>query len=152
MAQTDPEHKYILVIDELSRADVGRVFGEALTYVERTKRELPFNIASGDEIKVPSNLVILATMNPFDRGVDEVDSAFERRFAKVSMDPDREFLEGILGHNGMDEALKRASLHGLTASTASQERTPRHPLVMPTSSRPATKQASTTFGITNSST
>ncbi|MFD1827563.1 McrB family protein [Mumia zhuanghuii] len=105
-ADTDPDNTYVLVIDELSRADVGRVFGEALTYVERTKRELPFSIANGNEVKVPSNFVILATMNPFDRGVDEVDAAFERRFAKVTMDPDKELLDVILSDNGMDEALK----------------------------------------------
>ncbi|MCA0146760.1 McrB family protein [Blastococcus sp. LR1] len=106
-ADKDPDNKYVLVIDELSRADVGRVFGEALTYVERTKRQLPFNIANGDEIKVPANLVIIATMNPFDRGVDEVDAAFERRFAKITMDPDAELLNEILTNNGMDETLKR---------------------------------------------
>lgn len=106
-AEADPDNPYVLVIDELSRADVGRVFGEALTYVERTKRELPFNIANGDEVKVPSNLVILATMNPFDRGVDEVDAAFERRFAKISMDPDKVLLDEILTDNGMDDVLKQ---------------------------------------------
>ncbi|WP_130342592.1 McrB family protein [Herbihabitans rhizosphaerae] len=105
-AATDPGNTYVLVIDELSRADVGRVFGEALTYVERTKRELQFNIANGDKITVPTNFVILATMNPFDRGVDEVDAAFERRFGKITMDPDRELLDEMLTDNGMDEALK----------------------------------------------
>lgn len=105
-AETDPYNIYVLVIDELSRADVGRVFGEALTYVDRTKRRLPFDIANGDEIKVPSNFTILATMNPFDRGVDEVDAAFERRFAKISMNPDRELLGELLTDNGMDEAIK----------------------------------------------
>ena len=101
-----PEDTYVLVIDELSRADVGRVFGEALTYVERSKREFEFSIASGKKIRVPSNFVIIATMNPFDRGVDEVDAAFERRFAKISMDPDRELLADILTDNGMDEELR----------------------------------------------
>lgn len=105
-AAADPDNTYVLVIDELSRADVGRVFGEALTYVERTKRELPFNIANGDKIKVPTNFVIVATMNPFDRGVDEVDAAFERRFGKISMDPDRELLDELLTDNGMDDTLK----------------------------------------------
>jgi len=106
-AAADRENTYVLVIDELSRADVGRVFGEALTYIERSKRELPFTIANGEEIKVPSNFIVLATMNPFDRGVDEVDAAFERRFAKISMDPDRAVLDEILTNNGMDEDLKR---------------------------------------------
>ncbi|MGC4784030.1 McrB family protein [Micromonospora zamorensis] len=105
-AHLDRGNTYVLVIDELSRADVGRVFGEALTYVDRSKRELRFAIANGIEIWVPSNLVILATMNPFDRGVDEVDAAFERRFAKISMDPDRGVLEEMLDDNGMEEELK----------------------------------------------
>jgi 5-methylcytosine-specific restriction protein B len=109
-AKRDPDNTYVLVIDELSRADVGRVFGEALTYVERSKRELPFNIANGEEIMVPSNLVILATMNAFDRGVDEVDAAFERRFAKVSMEPDEGILVERLDENGMDEVLKEGVL------------------------------------------
>lgn len=110
-AATDPDHRYVLVIDELSRADVGRVFGEALTYVERTKRELRFTIANGEEIHIPSNLVIIATMNPFDRGVDEVDAAFERRFAKVSMDPDRSVLGSILDGNEVDVTLKTKLVH-----------------------------------------
>ncbi|WP_240183731.1 McrB family protein [Leifsonia aquatica] len=105
-ATEDPERPYVLVIDELSRADVGRVFGEALTYIERSKRELPFRIANGEEIKIPSNLIILATMNPFDRGVDEVDAAFERRFAKVGMDPDRSLLYDVLTQNAVAEWLK----------------------------------------------
>ena len=105
-AAKDSDNTYVLVIDELSRADVGRVFGEALTYVERNKRELPFNIATGEEIKVPPNFVIIATMNPFDRGVDEVDAAFERRFAKITMDPDRDLLDAMLTDNEMDDALK----------------------------------------------
>lgn len=104
-AKRDPDNTYVLVIDELSRADVGRVFGEALTYVERSKRELPFTIANGEDLVVPANLIILATMNPFDRGVDEVDAAFERRFAKISMDPSDEVLEKILRANEMDESL-----------------------------------------------
>ncbi|WP_336627170.1 MULTISPECIES: McrB family protein [unclassified Microbacterium] len=106
-ADADREHTYVLVIDELSRADVGRVFGEALTYVERTKRELTFALANGLSIKVPSNLIILATMNPFDRGVDEVDAAFERRFAKITMDPDKDLLADMLTASGMEAALRQ---------------------------------------------
>lgn len=123
-ADTDPGNTYVLVIDELSRADVGRVFGEALTYVERSKRELSFNIANGDEIKVPSNLVILATMNPFDRGVDDVDAAFERRFAKISMDPDKDLLHEILSHNGMDETLKERVIGWFSRINRHSEKNP----------------------------
>lgn len=106
-ATKDPEHDYVLVIDELSRGDPGRIFGEALTYVEKSKRGLHFQLATGDDCCVPPNLFILATMNPFDRGVDEVDAAFERRFAKIAMLPDRTILRSHLESNGVEEGLVR---------------------------------------------
>lgn len=97
----------VLVVDELSRSDPGRVFGEALTYIEMNKRERKFHLSSGKEVSIPRNLIILATMNPLDRGADQVDAAFERRFAKISMEPSAEELERILDANGMDEDLKQ---------------------------------------------
>jgi 5-methylcytosine-specific restriction protein B len=120
----DRDNLYVLVIDELSRADVGRVFGEALTYIERSKRELQFTIASGENIVVPSNLIVVATMNPFDRGVDDVDAAFERRFAKITMDPDSTVLAERLTDNGMDEGLKARLLGWFRRINATAERNP----------------------------
>lgn len=104
-ADKDPDQTYVLVIDELSRADVGRVFGEALTYIEKSKRGIPFSLPSGRTISVPKNLLLIMTMNPMDKGVDEVDAAFERRFAKVSLDPDAKQLAQILETNGVEAAL-----------------------------------------------
>ena len=97
-ADADAERNvtYVIVIDELSRGDAARIFGEGLTYVEKTKRDLVFSLASGDECLIPPNLVFVATMNPLDRGVDDVDAAFERRFAKIAMDPSAEILEEFL--------------------------------------------------------
>jgi 5-methylcytosine-specific restriction protein B len=97
----------IIVVDELSRSDPGRVFGEALTYIEVTKRDQKFHLASGNTASIPPNLWFIATMNPMDRGVDEVDAALERRFAKIAMDPSAGMLESLLAKNGMDEALRR---------------------------------------------
>jgi 5-methylcytosine-specific restriction protein B len=105
-----PGEWVVLVIDELSRGDPGRVFGEALTYVEKTKRELEFHLAAGDACSIPGNLLFLATMNPLDRGVDEVDAAFERRFAKISMEPDPELLAEHLAKSGMPEDLQERVL------------------------------------------
>lgn len=96
----------VLVIDELSRGDPGRVFGEALTYIERSKRGMKFQLASGSSCVVPDNLVILATMNPLDRGVDEVDAALERRFAKIALDPNAELLEAMVTEAGMADDLR----------------------------------------------
>lgn len=110
-AEADPRNQYVIVIDELSRADPGRVFGEALTYVERSKRGLPVQLAMDEEkVRVPDNLVILATMNPLDRGVDDVDAAFERRFAKIAMEPDIKFVEEYLDKNGVTDPLRKRIL------------------------------------------
>lgn len=113
-AAKDAENTYVLVIDELSRADAARVFGEALTYVERSKRGLEVALASGSSLSVPKNLEILATMNPIDRGVDEVDAAFERRFAKIKINPDRNTLGEILDLGGVTDHLKAKVLGWFT--------------------------------------
>lgn len=105
-AAAHPENRYFLVIDELSRADPGRVFGEALTYIERSKRGKKFRLASGRELQVPPNLEILATMNPLDRGVDEVDAALNRRFAKYAMEPNDSLLNQFLLDAAMEEGLR----------------------------------------------
>jgi len=109
-AQKRPHDAFVVVIDELSRADVGRVFGEALTYIERSKRGQTFQLPSGKDCSIPMNLHLIATMNPLDRGVDEVDAAFERRFAKVDMQPDRDSLAEILDRNGLDAGIRRRLL------------------------------------------
>jgi 5-methylcytosine-specific restriction enzyme B len=92
---------YVLVIDELSRADPARVFGEALTYIEQSKRGKTFQLASGDSASIPPNLFIVATMNEWDRGVDEVDAAFDRRLAKIALGPSEPMLRDFLADSGM---------------------------------------------------
>lgn len=101
---------FVLVIDELSRGDPGRIFGEALTYVEKSKRGLHFSLASGEDCVVPPNLVVLGTMNPLDRGVDEVDAAFERRFAKIAMEPDAGIVANFLDANGVGDPTRNRIL------------------------------------------
>jgi len=96
----------VLVIDELSRTDVIRVFGEALTYLEQPKRGVSFYLASNIEVFIPKNLIVIATMNPWDRGVDELDLALERRFAKIKIDPSLESLRKILEHSSISDARK----------------------------------------------
>jgi len=101
---------FILVIDELSRTDPARVFGEALTYIEASKRGQSFSLASGTKAAIPPNLIIIATMNTFDRGVDDVDAAFDRRFAKLEMLPDERILEQFLNEATMELTLRKRVL------------------------------------------
>jgi 5-methylcytosine-specific restriction protein B len=104
-AEKAPKAQHVLVIDEISRSDAARVFGEALTYLETTKRNIDFHLASGDKVRVPSNVFIIATMNPWDISVAELDYALERRFAYVEMPPQLSILTAKLKENGADEAL-----------------------------------------------
>jgi 5-methylcytosine-specific restriction protein B len=95
-ATNNPGATYVVLIDELSRSDPGRVFGELLTYMEPTRRNEAFVLASGTEVTVPSNIVFIATMNSRDKSVVEIDDAFDRRMAKIEFMPDSAILEGWL--------------------------------------------------------
>lgn len=97
---------HVLLVDEISRADAARVFGEALTYIESTKRGAPFFLASGNEARIPPNVILIGTMNIFDRGVDQLATALSRRLAFIDMPPDVEELEDILSENRVESELK----------------------------------------------
>ena len=92
----DPQNTHVLVIDEISRCDAARVFGEALTYIEKTKRGMVFSLSSGTTMQIPQNVRILATMNPWDRGIDDIDFALSRRFCYIAMEPNTDMLRQIL--------------------------------------------------------
>lgn len=89
------EAPFVLVIDEISRGDPSRIFGEVLTYIEhRNKRFiLPY---SEREAFVPSNLIILGTMNPYDKSVADLDQALQRRFQYIPMTPNSDLLQNLL--------------------------------------------------------
>src|SRR5258708_1319625 len=74
--------------------------------MEVSRRGEPFVLASGKEANLPANLFFVATMNSRDKSVTEIDDAFDRRLAKVSMDPDAGILEKFLKANGMAEPLQ----------------------------------------------
>ena len=81
--------KVLLVIDEINRADVARVFGELITYIEADKRGEPFRLAQlpDHEISIPPNLYVLGTMNTADKSVSLLDVALRRRFAFYELPP-----------------------------------------------------------------
>jgi 5-methylcytosine-specific restriction enzyme B len=85
---------YLLVIDEINRADLGKVLGEAVYLFEadeiamRTVR-LPYPDDGNQTFKIPPNLYVIATMNTADRSIASVDIAIRRRFSFVSVPPDR---------------------------------------------------------------
>jgi MoxR-like ATPase len=89
----------VFIIDEINRGDPARVFGELLTYMEFGYRGAEFSTAlSGKRISVPSNLVILGTMNPHDRSTVQFDVALVRRFDHIDLEPDGELVESFLSN------------------------------------------------------
>jgi len=89
-AQVNPRRSVLLLIDEINRADVARVFGEVVTYIEHDKRGMLFTTAleRGRQRSLPTGLFILGTMNTADKSVSLLDVALRRRFSFVNCPPD----------------------------------------------------------------
>ncbi|MEM7580294.1 MAG: AAA family ATPase [Cyanobacteria bacterium P01_A01_bin.80] len=80
----------VLIIDEINRANVARVFGELMYLLEYRDEKMP--LAAGEEFSIPANVRIIGTMNTADRSIALVDHALRRRFAFIPLYPNYEIL------------------------------------------------------------
>ncbi|WP_020394343.1 AAA family ATPase [Thiolinea disciformis] len=92
-AQADPEHNYVLIIEEINRGNPAHLFGDLLTLLEADKRspqealELSYRKTNNEKIYLPPNLYIIGTMNLADRSLALMDLALRRRFAFIDLQP-----------------------------------------------------------------
>lgn len=106
-ARDNPGEPYILIIDELNRANIAKVFGELYFLLEYRRKKVRLQY-SDDLFDLPPNLFLIGTMNTADRSIALLDAAMRRRFSFLELHPDTDPVRGVLARRyGPDDRRTR---------------------------------------------
>ena len=95
-AKANPATAYILIIDEINRANLAKVFGELYFLLEYRDESISLQYSPKEEFTLPENLFLIGTMNTADRSIARIDTAMRRRFAFIELDPRIPPVQGLL--------------------------------------------------------
>ncbi|MFX1255127.1 MAG: McrB family protein [Promethearchaeota archaeon] len=128
-----PENEYVaLVIDEINRGDLSRIFGELIFGLETDYRDKEIQTSLSEKLgtlKIPNNLLIIGTMNSVDRSIAIVDYAIRRRFLFIELMPNEEILDQYLRDPKSNVELAEEIIHfyrSLNALIAKNKKLGRH--------------------------
>lgn len=97
--QTRKKSRNVLIIDEINRANLSRVFGELMYLLEYRDKEIPL-AGSGEYFHIPDNVYVIGTMNTADRSIALIDYALRRRFSFIRLAPNYDVLKKHLEARG----------------------------------------------------
>jgi MoxR-like ATPase len=89
-AEKDPDHPYVMIIDEINRGNISRIFGELLLLLEyrgQFKAALSYSTEDAPQFSIPANVYLIGTMNTTDRSLAQIDFALRRRFYFYRLQP-----------------------------------------------------------------
>lgn len=95
-ARRDPERNFVLIIDEINRGNLAKIFGELYFLLEYRDAEVALLYSQEADFTLPTNITILGTMNTSDRSIALMDAAMRRRFAFVELHPQKKPTASIL--------------------------------------------------------